>query len=212
MAGGTLVISRASLAFGSKGIDTGPYMLKLVIKNAGLGTLNGGVDLSAVASPFSASGAGPFTLTHKQKTTVEVNFAPTSQGSFRGTVAVSSSDPNAPLLRVPVSGTGATGVYQSATKLNFGSLEAGKTRKKTLLIRNTGPGVLHGIVNSSGLAGGPFSVVSGSGDFAISHNKTLKIVVQFAPRVSGPDSAELTITTDDPKHLSASIELIGIGT
>ena len=211
MAGGTLVISTASLAFGSKGIDTGPYTLKLVIKNVGEGTLYGGVDLSALAPPFTGSGAGPFTLAHKQKTTVEVDFAPTSLGAFSGTVAVSSTDPNAPLLRVPVSGTGAAGVYQSAKKLNFGSLKAGKTRSKTLVIKNTGLGVLHGSVSSSGLAGKPFSIVSGSGDFTISPDKTLKVVAQFAPIVSGPDSAELAITTDDPKHLSASVELIGIG-
>ncbi len=212
MAGGTLVISTGSLKFRPRGIDTGSSNLKLVIKNIGKGTLNGSVDLSGLARPFSGSGAGSFTLTHKQKTTVEVDFAPTLPGSFKGTVAVSSSDPNAPFVDVSVSGSGLAGVYRLAKKFNFGSLKVGETRNKTLVLRNTGRGVLHGNVSSSGLAGGPFSVVSGSGGFAISHDKSLKIVVQFAPTVSGHDSAELTVTTDDPKHLSASAELIGIGT
>jgi hypothetical protein len=128
-----------------------------------------------------------------------------------GAVAISSSDPNAPFVSLPVTGTAQAGSLRAPKSFAFGKVAIGNTRKHTLTIKNLGLGVLHGSIDASSLGQGPFSIVGAAGDFTLNHGKTLKIIVQFVPTASGPASAALTIASDDPAHPSVSITLTGSG-
>jgi hypothetical protein len=192
------------------GIDTRTLTRTLTIKNVNKGILAGGVDLSGVTTPFIASGAGPFSLAHKQTTKVVVKFAPTAPGRFSGTIAISSTDPNTPFVNVPVLGRGLAGRLETSKALRFGRVRSGQTSTRTLTIRNGGAGLLHGNVNGNVL--GAFSVVSGSGRFALPRGQTQRIKLRFAPIASAKFNATLLITSDDPSHASVAVRLTGTGT
>jgi hypothetical protein len=112
---------------------------------------------------------------------------------------------------VAVTGIAEAGSLRAPKSLSFGKVTIGKTRQQPLTIRNPGLGVLHGSIDASSLGQGPFSIVGAAGDFTLEPGMKLGIVVQFAPAVSGPASAVLTIASDDPAHPSASIALTGRG-
>jgi hypothetical protein len=100
---------------------------------------------SAIASGtgFSASGGSNVTLTPTQSVTVTVSFDPQSTGSLSGTLSVSS---NAPVLQIPLSGTG-TQASQHTVSLSW-------TPSTSQVIgyyvyRGTAPGGPYSRVNSS---------------------------------------------------------------
>jgi hypothetical protein len=71
--------------------------------------LHGSIDAtSKLGKPFSAKGAGKFTLADNKKHVVAITFAPRTAGPFTGTILVRSDDTaQAGLpISVPVMGTG----------------------------------------------------------------------------------------------------------
>jgi HYDIN/CFA65/VesB family protein len=206
------VLSRAGIAFGIVGTDTGPYERTLKIKNVGKGTLTGGVDLSGLSVPFTATGGGVFSLPHAREVLIVVTFNSTPNlGRYAGTIAISSSDPNAQIVDVPVTGRAYAGRLTLPKSLKFGTVAVGKTKNTTLTIKNTGYGVLHGSVDASSLDGSNFSVLAGGGAFVLSENQQQKVVLQFAPSGSGPFTASLTVTADSPGRSSETVNLTGKG-
>jgi hypothetical protein len=109
------------------------------IKNTGATSAT----ISAVAvsgTGFSVSGiTTPVTLTAGQSTTFTVKFAPTSAGTFPGTVTVTSNASN-PSLTIPLSGTAVTAATLTAspTSLTYTNITVGQTSSQTETIQNTG--------------------------------------------------------------------------
>jgi hypothetical protein len=108
-----LAASPASLSFGS--ITTGTSGTQTVtLANTG----NSSVSVSQIsisATGFSATSfALPLTLAAGQSTSFSVTFAPTTSGSFSGSVTVTSNATNSPLA-ISLSGSGAAPVNHSAT-------------------------------------------------------------------------------------------------
>jgi hypothetical protein len=80
---------------------------------------------------------------------------------------------------------------------------------KKLTIKNTGLGVLHGNVNP---ATGPFVITSGGSGFTLDSKQSRAVTIQFMPTAKGPAiGGAVPITSDDPNHLSLSVNLKGIG-
>jgi sugar lactone lactonase YvrE len=104
---GTLTLSTTTLDFPAVKVH-GSKSLKLTIKNTGLGVLHGSVDAtSQLSKPFSASGAGKFTLAKNNSKSVTVKFAPSAAGDFSGTISITSDDTsNSGPIGIAVSGTG----------------------------------------------------------------------------------------------------------
>jgi hypothetical protein len=93
--------------------------------------------------------------------------------------------------------------------LPFSSVGRDTTKSLTVKIKNTAKtGVLTGNV---GTVPPPFSVVADSGPFSLSAGTEENVEVQFAPTTTGPASATLVITTDDPQHPSVNVNLTGMG-
>jgi hypothetical protein len=210
--GGTLTLSRGGVRFGVVGTDTGPYQRTVIIKNAGKGTLTGGVDLSGISAPFAATGGGVFSLPHGREVLIVVTFnPPPTLGKFTGTIAISSSDPNTPFVNLPVSARAYAGRLAAPKSVKFGTVAVGKTKKIRLTIRNAGVGVLHGSVDASSISGPDFSVLSGGGPFVLNEHQRQEVVLQFAPTGSGSSTATLTLTSDEPGRASVTVNLIGKG-
>jgi len=108
-----LTASPASLSFGS--ITTGiSGTQSVILANTG----NSSVSVSQISitnAGFSAAGfALPLTLAAGQSTSFSVTFAPTTTGSFSGSVTVASNATNSPLA-ISISGSGAAPVNHSVT-------------------------------------------------------------------------------------------------
>jgi len=93
---GTLSVSATTLDFPATKVHKSKS-LNLTIKNIGPGVLTGSIDVSKLTAPFSASGAGSFSLADKKSKVVKVKFAPTAAGQFQFQDAITiTSDGSAP--------------------------------------------------------------------------------------------------------------------
>jgi subtilase family serine protease len=209
----TLALSAAAINFPAVGIDTAVVARSFKISNSGIGLLTGTLDLSALPAAFSlAKGTGAsFSLAHNESVKISVDFAPTAVGVASGSIAVDSNDfeGRSPAL-VAVSGTGASGTLAVPTTLNFGTVAANKSKTMSLVAKNSGPGVLHLTVSSSGLAA-PFTAGFAAGQFTVLKGKTLSLKVVFAPttKQSAPFIGTIVIGSDDPKHSSVTVTVSG---
>ena len=99
-------------------------------------------------------------------------------------------------------------IILSRARINFGKVAVGSTKPATFKIKNTGKGDLHVTVGS---LDAPFHVV-GEGSMTLAKGQSSPpITVQFAPTAGGPVTRTLVVTSDDPKHLSRSVTVIGNG-
>lgn len=73
------------------------------IINRGVGMLEGTVNGPA-GSPFSTVGAGPFAFSQGSSRSVKITFSPTSKGTFKGVLTITSDDPRRPSIDVPITG------------------------------------------------------------------------------------------------------------
>lgn len=107
----TITVSPTSLSFGS--VNTGTSSsLSVTVTNTGNSTVNI-ASVSATGTGFSVPNSA-VSLTPSQKTTITVQFAPTSAGAVTGTLTISSDATGSPAT-VSLSGTGATTVQHSVT-------------------------------------------------------------------------------------------------
>jgi Abnormal spindle-like microcephaly-assoc'd, ASPM-SPD-2-Hydin len=166
-------------------------------------------NVSEPAPPFTIfSGAGQFSLAPGQSTTVTLQFAPTILGVFSSGVVVSSNDARHPSITVAVTGSGVPSRLVVPRRLPFPRISVGSSVTMALLIKNPGLGVLHANVTGPS---GPFSLVSGSGEFALSRGESDSVTLRFSPVTPGAFTGMLTITSDDPSHATSNVTLVGIG-
>jgi HYDIN/CFA65/VesB family protein/beta-propeller repeat-containing protein len=209
--GGRLRLSSTSIEFPSIGAGTKPVARKLTIGNSGRRMLVGSLDSSLLSKPFRLTGgAGAFALAPHRVKALVVWFAPVSPGTFTGTIGLTSNDPLSRAVSVLLSGTGLPGKLWMPDALDFGNVAIGKQKVLPLRIGNAGPGVLHCAVDVSGL-GAPFAAISGAGQFTISSGQVHKVKVRFNPGSRGRFSGILTISSDDPGRLPATVTVTGAG-
>lgn len=125
-------------------------------------------------------------------------------------VVVANGIPSAPvsvLVSAPAPTPGTLAV--APLGLSFKNVGTAATVTKTLTVKNIAKsGVLTGSVPAGSA---PFTVIAGNGPFSLASGALVSVTVQFAPAAPGPASATLVITSNDPKHPSASVKLTGTG-
>jgi hypothetical protein len=220
--GGTLALSPTAISFGKVGTSTSTRQT-LKIANSGQGKLYVYVDTSAMTSPpysfvysppLLSGGLTIYVIPPNHDVLVTTRFAPGPQAvpqqSFPGKIVVNSGDPHHPKETVAVSGTGETGtlVVSAAPSL---SVRHGRKKSATVTIRNAGLGVLHVTVDLTGLSA-PLSATPTTGAFALAHNQTHALKVQFAPPTAGAFHGSIKIMSDDPAHPSVTLAVTATAT
>ena len=87
--------------------------------------------------------------------------------------------------------------------LDFGNVTVGSSADRTLVVQNTGGGILTGSVTTNP----PFSIVSG-GSFNRGPNSTQNVVVRFRPTAPGAFAANVSFTSNGG---AVSVAVTGVG-
>jgi RHS repeat-associated protein len=184
------------------------------------------ITLSTLPRPIADNGSESWVIT--------LQFDPTNNVSTNGTLTITSSDPNTPILGIPLTGTGvpvpqiafAPGTTNYTT---FGSAivagPGGSQVSQTISFENTGSGPL--TVNKNGISllnGTNFRVISvtsttqgainlatGPGTIAGGGAEVWNVVVQFAPIALGVLNDGLQVASNDPKQPNFVASLQGTG-
>lgn len=120
------------------------------------------------------------------------------------------NDPQRDLMRVPMSlaVSEAPRPVARPAALAVGDCQVGAVRSGTVAIVNLGCAPL--TVTDVGLTPGPFTMAGGP-PFIVAAGDSQLVVVSFAPVTSGPATATLTVTTDDPARPTLSVSVSGTG-
>lgn len=133
-----------------------------------------------------------------------LRFAPTVGQPFADTLAVRSTDPATPEVRVPVSGVGvAPAVALSPAEHDFDTVLIGCDDTVAFTLANTGTGdltvsAIDFTSASTELALGSVDAAHGALPWTLSPGESRAVEVTYTPTDDLPDTAYLTIETDDP--------------
>ncbi|HEV2922767.1 MAG TPA: choice-of-anchor D domain-containing protein, partial [Solirubrobacteraceae bacterium] len=163
-------------------------------------------------APFGASGvpAVGSTIAPGGSATINVTFDPTTEGSFKGEIAMETTGGNG---AIGLSGTAAPpGVLQIKNEHNeFGSVEVGKTATRSFTVTNAG-GVAVTITKSKPPSGGAFAPTTSLAEgTTIAPGETLTETVAFTPTAAGPASTVWPINGNDTTGLH-EVSFTGTGT
>jgi subtilase family serine protease len=190
--GGTLSVPSA-VRFPSLGIGMAAAQRTILIANrSASSTLT--IDVGTLASPFTVSGAGHFTVLPNKNVPVTIIFSPDFVGTANQTLPIRSGDPKHPFVDVTVSGTVQAGKLSAPGKVALVA-KPGSQATKTVTLRNSG--MLTGTVqpfdptSSLTLLGGPVQ-------FTLAPGQMQPITIRFDPSSSGVATGSLAIDTAPP--------------
>jgi hypothetical protein len=161
---------------------------------------------ASATAPFTADATGlPRTLAANDTLDIPVTFAPTAPGTASSTLTLTTSlGP----VTLDLHGTGTQpGLQASPSPLVFGAVATSQTKTYALNITNTG--TTSETVNSTSLAGAPFTVTGApAAGTVIGAQQSLAMSVTYAPTVAGTNSDSLAITST---HGTLTVPLSGTG-
>jgi hypothetical protein len=136
--------------------------------------------------------------------TIGVQFAPTEQVTYSGTVVING-------LTVTLSGTGFSAPIATVTpaSLAFGDVLTNTTASLDMTLSNTGNAILTGI-DVGGFPAG-FTRQGGTCDADLAASTTCTITVQFAPTAAQFYGGTVSITATNATITNTSVALSGIG-
>jgi hypothetical protein len=189
---GSLVSNPSSLGFGN--VQTGTSQtLSATLTNSG-GTSVTISQASASGSGYTLSGLSlPTTLSAGQSKTFSVQFAPQTNGSASGNVAI-TSDASNPILNVPLSGSGLTPgtLGASASSLSFGTVLVGNNSSLQETLTNTGGSSV--TISQANVSGSGFSVSAVPATLAAGQSANFNVT--FAPQSGGAVTGSLSIVSN----------------
>jgi hypothetical protein len=183
-------VSFASVTVGVNSTQT------ITVQNPGSASLT--ISQASVSGTgFSLSGlAVPLSIAPGASTSFSAAFAPTSAGSFSGSLTLVSNAPNSPTT-VALSGSGVASTLQLSANppsLSFGSLTTGTSATQTVTLTNTGnAGVTISQITASGTG---FSLSSIGLPVSLAAGQTTSFNVAFAPASTGSVTGSITVTSN----------------
>ena len=179
----------SQLEFGSLEINK-TLQKTFTIKNTGNATLT--INSLTIPTGYTANYIGGTILTNASVDVV-VTFAPTTVGSFNGTITI-NSNADSGMTSVTLTGTSVatpTKIIALSGNLAFGNVEVGKNATKTLTIANIGNTDL--TVSSLTLPTGFTATFSGT---IAANTGTQLVTITFAPTSAVVYSGNVTVNAD----------------
>ncbi|MGB8324302.1 MAG: choice-of-anchor D domain-containing protein, partial [Candidatus Acidiferrum sp.] len=169
-------------------------------------------NVSSAGSQFALSGlTAPLTLAAGASAMFTVGFAPTSTGTFSGSVALQMNGSSSSLL-IPLLGTGIA-VTQTLTvnpaNVSFGNVPIGQIATMNVTVQNTGNSTV--LVGSVGVGGTGFSVAGLSGGTTIGAGQSATLQAEFVPKSTGTASGTIIILSNAANDPSVSLPIAGTG-
>lgn len=205
----SLVANPGSVSFSNVVVGTTSSQ-SLQIANSGNASLTI-TQANVSGAGFSVTGLSlPVTLAAGQNTTFNVQFTTQSAGTVSGTLSLVSNAANSPSsLALSASTVAATKTLQvSATSLSFGSVNAGSSASKTVLVMNSGNADV--TISQISITGTNFALSGASTPVTLSAGQTESFNVQYSPTGAETDSGSVSITSNATGS-PAAIALSGTG-
>jgi len=205
----SLVANPGSVSFSNVVVGTTSSQ-SLQITNSGSASLTI-TQANVSGSGFSVIGLSlPVTLAAGQNTAFNVQFTTQSAGTVTGTLSLVSNAANSPSsLALSASTIAATKTLQvSASSLSFGSVNAGSSASKTVLVMNSGNADV--TISQIGITGTNFALSGASTPVTLSAGQTESFNVQYSPTGAETDSGSVSITSNATGS-PAAIALSGTG-
>ena len=160
-------------------------------------------------------GCNGVTLTPLGTCVIDVVFSPTKQGTFGAYLAIASTDPNTPVLDVPLSGsTGEADISANPASFDFGSVALGDAVLQAFTISNNGNTNL--VINNVYLTGAnPLQFIikyDPCKGVTVVPGATCTVDVEFAPTNAVVSTAYLAVASNDPDTGILDVPLSGTGT
>ena len=161
-------------------------------------------------------GCNSVTLTPLGTCVIDVVFSPTKKGTFGAYLAIASTDPNTPVLDVPLSGSdGVPDIAASPASFDFGSVAVGDASAlQAFTISNNGNSNL--VINNVYLTGAnplqfviKYDLCKG---VTLAPGATCVVDAEFAPTDAVVSTAYLAVTSNDPDTGILDVPLSGTGT
>lgn len=134
---------------------------------------------------------------------------PLTSGTYFIGILLLSNPNNATATITATVSSGAPSISVGAA-LDLGSVTVGQNREQSLRVQNTGTQPLN--ISALTFSNSQFRAVSPSTPFAIVASGQQDITIRFQPTATGPQSATLTIRSDDPTRATVLVTLTGQGT
>ncbi len=206
-----ITLSPTAISFSSTPTNSSSIQTLTVANTGGSNLSVTGATVSGTG--FSISGASfPMTIAAGQSAPLSVKFAPTTTGSFTGSVSVSSNASNsAPAVTLSGSATAASTflISVSPTSLSFGSVAEGSSASKTVTLSNTGTGSVS--ITAANFTGSGFSLSGVTFPVTLAAGKTQNATISFAPETSGTASGTVSFVSNSTNS-PATVALSGSGT
>jgi Cep192 domain 4/Abnormal spindle-like microcephaly-assoc'd, ASPM-SPD-2-Hydin/HYDIN/CFA65/VesB-like, Ig-like domain len=192
---GVLSASSNSLSFGNVAVGSSSTQ-SVSVTNTGTAAVN--ISQATVSgSAFSVVGGNAFSsIPVGQSVTVQVRFAPQSQGAATGNLTVTSDASNTPLT-ISLGGTGMQpGLTISPASLNFNNVTVGQTSTQSVTLTNSGNADL--VLNLATISGPSFGMNGLSLPKTLTAGQNLTFSVQFTPTSTTAASGSIVFTDNAP--------------
>jgi hypothetical protein len=154
------------------------------------------VEVRTLPAPFVVSDKGTYSVPPNSTLTMAIGLNPSAVGTFAQSLSITSSDPKHPSVIVAITGTVQPGKLAAPHKIALAA-KTGSNTTKTVMLRNSGRGMLSGSVATM-TPGSSLSLVGGPIAFTLAPGKTQPITIRFAPASRGVVSANLAVDTAPP--------------
>ena len=216
--GPEIVVDPRALRFEDVLVGTA-QVLATTVRNVGTADLQiAGIELGAETSADFTLITEPrnFVLPPGASSPVRVRYLPSEAEFDSGTVEIRSNDANEPLVRVSLSGRGATveapEIEVSPRALRFEEVFVGSSRLLEVTVANTGSANLEVTdVELSDGASPEFALVREIERVSVAPGANFAIPVRFLPTSEGPAVGTLVISSDDADEPRVTVALSGAG-
>ncbi|MCX7957763.1 MAG: choice-of-anchor D domain-containing protein [Deltaproteobacteria bacterium] len=219
---GAISTDRGSIDFGLVKLGNESSPEKITVKNVGSKNLEisdvsiGGNDTSDFV--IKSENCKGITLAPNNTCVISLSFKPLSLGDRSAELQIDSDDPNKPVAKVLLAGSGIDKDYPNIevdnNQIDFGTVKVGtESPLKSLTVSNKGSsGLLISDVRTEGMNSADFVIKSdGCKGKSLTPSSSCKIDIVFKPQNQGNSTSSLKIVSNDPDTPNYSVNLYGTG-